>query len=60
MHQDVWSRKFCGEGVPDYVYNLCVKNEPQDTKPFPLPAVNYTYPIDSDGNPSLDACICGT
>lgn len=57
FHQDLLHRKFCGEGVPDYVYDLCVKNEPKDTQPFPLPAVNFTYPLDSDGNPSLDSCL---
>jgi endoglycosylceramidase len=57
FHQDLWHRKFCGEGVPDYVYNICKAAEPADTKPFPLPAVNATYPLDSDGNPTLDACL---
>mmetsp|Transcript_3259 Transcript_3259/g.4487 ORF Transcript_3259/g.4487 Transcript_3259/m.4487 type:complete len:530 (-) Transcript_3259:1604-3193(-) len=57
MHQDLWHRKFCGEGVPDYVNNLCMSSEPENTQPFPLPAVNATYPIDSDGNPTLESCL---
>jgi endoglycosylceramidase len=57
FHQDLWHRKFCGEGVPDYVYELCKSSEPADTKQFPLPAVNSTYPIDADGNPTIEACL---
>eukprot|EP01036_Dinobryon_divergens_P030515 gene30515-39769_t len=57
LHQDLFHRKFCGEGVPDYVYDLCASSEPAGTQPFPLPAVNATYPLDQDGNPSLDSCL---
>jgi endoglycosylceramidase len=57
FHQDLWHRKFCGEGVPDYVFNICKANEPAETKPFPLPAVNETYPVDAEGNPDLDSCL---
>ena len=57
FHQDIWHRKFCGEGVPDYVYDICVSEEPEGTAPFPQPAVDTTYPIDEDGNPTLDACL---
>jgi endoglycosylceramidase len=60
FHQDLWHRQFCGEGVPDYVYEACVAEEP-DYKliksDFPHPAVNATYPNDVDGNPSLDSCL---
>lgn len=57
FHQDLWHRKFCGEGVPDYIYDMCKSEESADTKDFPLPAVNTSYPTDSDGNPTLDACL---
>lgn len=57
FHQDLWHRKFCGEGVPDYVFNICKAAEPAGTKAFPLPAVNATYPVDADGNPTLEACL---
>lgn len=57
FHQDLWHRKFCGEGVPDYIYELCRASEPAGTKPFPLPVVNSTYPVDADGNPTLEACL---
>lgn len=57
FHQDLWHRKFCGEGVPDYVYNLCKRNEPEGTKSFPLPAVNATFPVDANGDPTLESCL---
>ena len=60
FHQDLWHRKFCGEGVPDYVYETCVNEEP-DYKviksDFPQPAVDATYPADVDGNPNIDSCL---
>ncbi len=57
FHQDIWHRKFCGEGVPDYVFDICQKAQPANTQPFPLPAVNFTYPLDSDGNPAIESCL---
>lgn len=59
FHQDLWHRKFCGEGVPDWLYETCVSEEPEGTKEFPLPAVRdpFPYPQDEDGNPTLDACL---
>jgi endoglycosylceramidase len=57
FHQDIWHRKFCGEGVPDYVFETCQKSEPEGTKAFPLPAVKDTMPLDADGNPTLEACL---
>lgn len=61
FHQDLWHRKFCGEGVPDYVYEMCINEEPEYKLPiktdFPQPAVDATYPNDVDGNPSLDSCL---
>ncbi len=57
FHQDIWHRKFCGEGVPDYVFETCQKAEPAGTQPFPLPAVNFTYPLDAQGNPTIESCL---
>lgn len=57
MHQDLWHRKYCGEGVPDWVQAECAKYEPAGTKPFPQPVVDATYPVDSNGNPDLDSCL---
>lgn len=57
FHQDIWHRKFCGEGVPDYVFETCQKAEPVGTQQFPLPAVNFTYPLDANGNPTLESCL---
>eukprot|EP00602_Paraphysomonas_sp_CaronLab_P009215 CAMPEP_0185034546 /NCGR_PEP_ID=MMETSP1103-20130426/24526_1 /TAXON_ID=36769 /ORGANISM="Paraphysomonas bandaiensis, Strain Caron Lab Isolate" /LENGTH=479 /DNA_ID=CAMNT_0027571247 /DNA_START=163 /DNA_END=1602 /DNA_ORIENTATION=+ len=56
MHQDLWHRKFCGEGVPDYIYEICASHEASVTPPFPEPVAPAPYPLDSDGNPSFDAC----
>lgn len=57
FHQDLLHRKYCGEGVPDYVYETCVAAEPKGTKAFPLPVANQTFPVDSEGNPELDSCL---
>lgn len=56
-HQDIWHRKFCGEGVPDYVYEACVAEEAPGTAAFPQPVVDDAYPTDADGNPQLEACL---
>lgn len=53
FHQDLWHRKFCGEGVPDYVYEAC-----KGSSDFPAPvARGQAYPIDENGNPDLKACL---
>lgn len=57
LHQDIWHRKFCGEGVPDYVYDLCVSAEPEGTPSFPRPSENASYPMDESGNPTLESCL---
>ena len=31
LHQDLLHRKYCGEGVPDYVYNICKSAQPAGT-----------------------------
>mmetsp|Transcript_25536 Transcript_25536/g.64093 ORF Transcript_25536/g.64093 Transcript_25536/m.64093 type:complete len:525 (-) Transcript_25536:47-1621(-) len=51
-HQDLLSRKFCGEGVPDWA----AYHSPEGL-PFPRPAVNVTFALDpSSGYPSLKEC----
>jgi len=58
FHQDLWHRRLCGEGVPDYVFDLCAIAQPNSTAPFPLPARNFTdYPVDAAGNPTLEWCL---
>eukprot|EP01118_Nematostelium_gracile_P005547 TRINITY_DN1761_c0_g1_i1.p1 TRINITY_DN1761_c0_g1~~TRINITY_DN1761_c0_g1_i1.p1 ORF type:complete len:423 (+),score=83.55 TRINITY_DN1761_c0_g1_i1:140-1408(+) len=49
IHQDIFNRKFCGEGVPDWA----VETEPWA---FPLP-VDLPYPVDSKGYPNLTQCL---
>lgn len=44
-------------GVPDYVYETCVAAEPAGTAPFPQPVAAGPYPLDKDGNPSIEACL---
>ena len=56
LHQDLFHRKFCGEGVPDWVYSKCAKV--YTGKPFPSPVVKTgPYPVDSEGNPELSSCL---
>ena len=57
LHQDIWHRKYCGEGVPDYVYESCRNSQPAETQPFPQPAVNSSYPVDANGDPALESCL---
>lgn len=57
LHQDLWHREYCGEGVPDYLQSACQTLEPNDTQPFPLPAVNTTYPDDAAGVPAIESCL---
>ena len=58
FHQDLWHRMYCGEGVPDYLQQECAALEPSGTQPFPLPAVNTTYPYDAaTGVPELSSCL---
>jgi endoglycosylceramidase len=60
FHQDVIHRKFCGEGVPDYIMESCMEHYP-DAKQFPLPVKSdqypFPYPQDADGNPTIEACL---
>eukprot|EP01130_Rhizamoeba_saxonica_P007725 TRINITY_DN3133_c0_g1_i2.p1 TRINITY_DN3133_c0_g1~~TRINITY_DN3133_c0_g1_i2.p1 ORF type:complete len:515 (-),score=85.88 TRINITY_DN3133_c0_g1_i2:469-2013(-) len=51
-HQDLLSRKFCGEGVPDFA-----AIDDDSILPFPLPAVFESIPLDKDGYPELSYCL---
>ncbi|CAF3794333.1 unnamed protein product [Adineta steineri] len=54
VHQDVFSRYFCGEGVPDWVAK---KLDDDVFKSFPMPvATNITREPDT-GYPTLEACL---
>ena len=55
VHQDLWHRKYCGEGVPDWVQAKCAAD--YTGKPFPSPVVQNSYPVDKNGNPELDSCL---
>ncbi|EGC38983.1 hypothetical protein DICPUDRAFT_148335 [Dictyostelium purpureum] len=50
FHQDLLSRKFCGEGIPDWAVNFT------NTDNFPLP-VAKTYPKNSQSYPDLNQCL---
>lgn len=47
---------YCGEGVPDYVYEICAANQADTVKPFPAP-LGEPMPVDEGGAPKLDACL---
>ncbi|KAJ3431228.1 hypothetical protein M0812_02905 [Anaeramoeba flamelloides] len=51
FHQDVLSRKFCGEGVP----NFYVKDDP--ILPFAEPVTEEPIPKNSDGYPKMEDCL---
>lgn len=51
-HQDIFSRYYCGEGVPDWAVPK------HDSLPFPLPARKERLPTDnSTGYPDINACL---
>eukprot|EP00931_Biecheleriopsis_adriatica_P046583 TRINITY_DN26773_c0_g2_i1.p1 TRINITY_DN26773_c0_g2~~TRINITY_DN26773_c0_g2_i1.p1 ORF type:complete len:534 (-),score=75.58 TRINITY_DN26773_c0_g2_i1:86-1687(-) len=59
LHQDLLSRHFCGEGVPEgYVEALLRDNTSSLSKarPFPEP-VAMKFALDTDGFPNLTACL---
>eukprot|EP01035_Chromulina_nebulosa_P021379 gene21379-27696_t len=58
FHQDLLHRKYCGEGVPDYVYDLCHQQAiDSNAQTFPNPAVQDTYPVDENNDPELESCL---
>lgn len=59
MHQDLWHRKFCGEGVPDWLQQECAADfeTGKRTQAFPSPVKSGPYPQDAQGNPELESCL---
>ncbi|KAJ3096580.1 hypothetical protein HDU97_005754 [Phlyctochytrium planicorne] len=51
MHQDSFSEKFCGEGVP-----LWAAQPKKGLIGFPVPLETKSYPVDSNGIPSKEDC----
>ncbi|KAH3759248.1 glycosyl hydrolase family cellulase [Pelomyxa schiedti] len=53
LHQDVYSRHECGEGVPDWATYI-----PADVEPFPAPLRNVTLDFDpTTGYPTIESCL---
>jgi len=50
MHQDVFSRKFCGEGFPDWA----TLGDDIESFPFPVP---ISVQKDKDGIPIVESCL---
>ena len=48
MHQDVFNRRFCGNGVPDWV-----PQPPEFNFPYPI---EVEYEVDENGYPSREDC----
>ena len=48
MHQDVFNRKFCGNGVPDWV-----PQPPEFNFPYPI---EVEFEVDDNGYPSRQDC----
>jgi len=48
MHQDVFNRKYCGNGVPDWAAKPLVEN-------FPYP-LQVEYEVDDNNHPSREDC----
>jgi len=59
LHQDLLSRHFCGEGVPEFYVEDLLRNQTSAvarSRPFPLP---YYEPLelDADGFPNITDCV---
>eukprot|EP00727_Mastigamoeba_balamuthi_P001230 m51a1_g11103 putative cellulase (glycosyl hydrolase family 5) subfamily protein (512) ;mRNA; r:55237-57808 len=52
-HQDLLGRSLCGEGAPDWA--IVIPSEGH--RPFPLPVVDHTLPVDAQGYPEVSACL---
>ncbi|KAJ3385486.1 hypothetical protein HDU84_002236 [Entophlyctis sp. JEL0112] len=55
FHQDVFSKRFCGEGVPDYIADTN-PNASSGPTGFPIPFQSAPYSVDTAGNPSEFNC----
>lgn len=53
MHQDIWNRKFCGEGVPDWAAQKSHEDIKHMAFPWPL---DEPYEVDENDYPSLEIC----
>jgi endoglycosylceramidase len=53
LHQDVASKKFCGEGMPDWA----VKDYDSVLTKFPAPLYNFKIERDAQGYPTLESCL---
>ncbi|KAJ3349675.1 hypothetical protein HDU83_000364 [Entophlyctis luteolus] len=51
FHQDIFSEKFCGEGVP-----LFAAQPPKGPFGFPFPLEVRGYPVNEYGIPSIESC----
>jgi endoglycosylceramidase len=59
LHQDVGSRRFCGEGIPDHYVDDLLQNETSMlslAQPFPLPRFPKMN-VDENGYPTLEDCL---
>jgi len=59
LHQDLFARDFCGEGVPDYVVDTCKQYMPEGMNAFPAPVWHNSSAetFDENGDPALDWCL---
>jgi len=58
LHQDIGSRRFCGEGFPEYYVDELLGDNGSlvaTAKPFPAPKENPA--VNSSGFPSLEDCL---
>jgi len=59
LHQDLLSRRFCGEGVPEGYVDALLADKTSalaKAKPFPEPSAKL-LPTDEKGMPQLEACL---
>merc|ERR1719487_1291645 len=59
LHQDVGSRRFCGEGIPEHYVDELLQNETSAmsrAQPFPLPRFPEMK-MGENGYPSLEDCL---
>jgi endoglycosylceramidase len=59
LHQDVGSRRFCGEGIPEHYVDDLLKNENSTlslAQPFPMPRFPEMK-MGQDGYPTLEDCL---
>lgn len=61
LHQDVGSRRFCGEGFPEHYVEALLKDpnsRVSKARPFPFPAVQKSkLPMNASGFPAISDCV---